>query len=104
MKNIAVLIPALNASETIGDVISGVTKHLSVERIIVVDDGSSDRTAAVAASLGARVVRHTSNRGKGAALQTGFDFFLETPYDALLTMDADLQHPPGCIPQFLTLY
>lgn len=104
MKEVAVLIPALNASETIGRVIAGVTRHIAVGRIIVVDDGSSDQTSSVATSLGVRVVKHTINRGKGAALQSGFDVFLQTPYDALLTLDADLQHPPEFIPDFIDQY
>ncbi len=104
MKKIAVLIPAYNASETIGGVISGVMKHVPVDRIIVIDDGSSDRTSLVAEKLGARVVKHTENRGKGAALQTGFDICLEWPFDAVITLDADLQHPPESIPDFFDLY
>jgi glycosyltransferase involved in cell wall biosynthesis len=104
MKKIAVLIPAYNASDTIGGVISGVMKHVPVEGIIVVDDGSSDQTSLVAEKLGARVVKHTENKGKGAALQTGFDICLESTFDAVITLDADLQHPPQSIPDFFNLY
>ena len=104
MKKIAVLIPAYNASETIGGVISGVMKHVPVERIVVVDDGSTDSTSLVAQKLGVRVVKHTENRGKGAALQTGFDICLASPFDAVITLDADLQHPPQSIPDFFNLY
>jgi glycosyltransferase involved in cell wall biosynthesis len=104
MKKIAVLIPAFNAFETIGGVISGVMEHVPVDQIIIVDDGSSDGTAHIAEKLGVRVVKHTENRGKGAALQTGFDYFLGSPFDAVITMDADLQHPPRSIPDFFKLY
>ena len=104
MKNIGVIIPAFNAGGTIGAVIAGVAKYISRENIIVVDDGSSDTTASVAASLDARVLRHTENKGKGAALQTGFDYLLQTTLDAVITLDADLQHPPDFIPQFTGLY
>ncbi len=104
MKNIGVIVPALNACKTIGAVVSGVAKHIHIENIIVVDDGSSDSTASVAASFGARVLAHPMNRGKGAALQTGFDFVLQTSLDAVITIDADLQHPPDFIPQFIGLY
>lgn len=104
MKKIAVLIPAYNASETIGGVISGVIQYVPAERIVVVDDGSSDRTSLVAEKLGARVVKHVGNRGKGAALQTGFDICLELQFDAVITLDADLQHSPQSIPDFFNLY
>lgn len=104
MKNIAVLIPALNASTTIGPLIAGIASYLPPENIIVVDDGSSDKTADIAASKGATVLKHTTNIGKGAALRTGFESLLQTPFAAVITMDADLQHPPVHIPKFIELY
>ena len=104
MKKIAVLIPAFNASATIAGVISGAMEHVPVERIIVVDDGSSDGTFLIAEKLGAHTLKHTVNKGKGAALQTGFDFFLTSPFDAVVTLDADLQHPPQMIPDFINQY
>lgn len=104
MKNIGVIIPAFNAGATIGAVIAGIAEYISSENIIVVDDGSSDKTASVAVSFGAQVLKHSVNRGKGAALQTGFDSVLQTMLDAVITMDADLQHPPDFIPQFTSLY
>ncbi len=104
MKNIAALIPAFNASGTIGAVVSGVAVYLPVENILVVDDGSSDKTSFEAVSLGARVLKHTTNRGKGAALRTGLEFALQASFDAVITLDADLQHPPEYIPQFIDLY
>jgi len=104
MKNIGVIIPAFNAEGTVGAVIVGVAKHINRENIIVVDDGSSDTTASVASSFGARVMSHPANRGKGAALQTGFNFIIQSSLDAVITLDADLQHPPEFIPQFTGLY
>ncbi len=104
MKNIGVVIPALNAAKTIGAVIAGVTKYIHSKNIIIVDDGSSDATASIVSSSGARLLTHTVNRGKGAALQTAFDYMLESPLDAIITLDADLQHSPDFIPQFAGLY
>jgi glycosyltransferase involved in cell wall biosynthesis len=60
----------------------------------VVDDGSSDDTALVAESAGAKVLRHAANRGKGAALLTGFRALVSEHFEAVVTLDADGQHPP----------
>ena len=85
-----VLVPAYNAGSTVGDVVAGiVAKGLPV---LVVDDGSTDDTAAKAQAAGATVLRHPQNRGKGAAIQTGFAYAQKLGAVALLTMDADGQH------------
>ncbi len=60
----------------------------------VVDDGSTDGTAEVARHAGAQVLQHTTNQGKGAALLTGFDALAQQGYEAVVTLDADAQHPP----------
>jgi len=73
--------------------------------VIVVDDGSHDRTAQLANALGATVVRHTENRGKGAALQSGLKAAFDQPrVQACITIDADGQHDPQFIPAFLDAY
>jgi glycosyltransferase involved in cell wall biosynthesis len=69
--------------------------------VLVVDDGSSDGTGRVAERCGADVVRHAVNRGKGAALLTGFQWALERGYQGVVTLDADGQHDPSEIPDFL---
>ncbi len=92
------LIPAWNEASRIGPIVEEARVHLPV---LVVDDGSTDGTAAVAEAVGATVVRHAENRRKGAALQTGFAWALEHGYDAVLTLDADGQHDPTEIPKFL---
>ena len=104
MKKIGVIIPAFNAERTVGAVIDGVKKHVAGENIVVVDDGSLDKTAEVSAAAHVRILSHSSNRGKGAALQTGFLFVLQSPFDAVITLDADLQHPPEFIAQFIDCY
>jgi glycosyltransferase involved in cell wall biosynthesis len=63
--------------------------------VVVIDDGSDDDSAAVAEQAGAVVLRHQGNRGKGAALQTGFAFAKARGAEAVLTMDADGQHDPA---------
>jgi len=98
MKVLA-LIPALNAERTLPRVLEDTRKQL--EPVIVIDDGSSDRTGDVARAGGAIVLRHDVNRGKGAALKTGFAWALEHGYDGVITLDADGQHLPSEIPKFL---
>ena len=99
--NTAAIIPALNAEAHIGEVIADVAKQLPVERVIVIDDGSTDGTAAVAGSAGATLVTHDVNRGKGAALKSGFDKAIEIGAEWIVTLDADGQHDPEEIPLFI---
>jgi len=98
-ERVIVLIPALNAEPSIGDVVRGCRE--SVETVVVIDDGSSDRTGEVARAAGAKVLRHEVNRGKGAALKTGFTHALENGFDGVITLDADGQHLPTEIPKLL---
>lgn len=92
------LIPAFDAESTLGPVVKAAQASLPV---VVVDDGSTDRTGEVAAKLGATVLRHPENRGKGAALKTGFSWALENGLDGVVTLDADGQHLASEIPRFL---
>jgi glycosyltransferase involved in cell wall biosynthesis len=97
-----ILIPALNAEPSIGAVIRDCKRI--VADVLIVDDGSRDRTAAVAREAGAEVVSHPVNRGKGAALKTGFAYALEHGFDLVLTLDADGQHLPREIPKFIAAH
>jgi len=92
------IIPALNAERSIGAVVRDC--KAVVRDVLVVDDGSADRTAEVAREAGAQVVSHPTNRGKGAALKTGFAYALEHGFDAVVTLDADGQHLASEIPKF----
>jgi len=92
------IIPALNAERSIGAVVRDC--KAVVRDVLVVDDGSADRTAEVARDAGAQVVSHPANRGKGAALKTGFAYALEHGFDAVVTLDADGQHLASEIPKF----
>ncbi len=97
-----ILIPALNAESSVGSVIRD-CKLVNAD-VLIVDDGSRDRTAAVALDAGAEVVSHGVNRGKGAALKTGFAYALEHGFDVVLTLDADGQHLPREIPKFIAAH
>ena len=94
-----VVIPAYNAGKSVGGVVKS-CMHV-MHDILVVDDGSIDDTGAAAKAAGAEVVRHPHNRGKGAALKTGFAWALEHGFDDVITLDADAQHLPDEIPKFL---
>jgi glycosyltransferase involved in cell wall biosynthesis len=98
-ERIVAVIPALNAERSIGEVIRGTRKEL--ESVIVVDDGSTDRTSAIARTNGATLLRHVVNRGKGRALKTAFAYALQNGFDGVITLDADGQHLPSEIPKLL---
>lgn len=96
---IPVIIPAYNAQRTVSRVVVDARRQL--EPVVVVDDGSRDSTGAVAEAVGATLLRHEQNRGKGAALKTGFAWALDHGAEAVITLDADGQHLPSEIPKFL---
>ena len=100
MKVIAV-IPARDAAATIGDVVRGLRRVLPSAEVVVVDDGSADATGDRAREAGAAVVRHDRNRGKGAALESGFGEALRRGADAVIALDADGQHDPAAAPGLL---
>lgn len=95
---ILALIPAYNEAILIAEVITKTSEFLPV---LVVDDGSSDDTAAKAEAAGATVLRQIPNQGKGAALRRGFSYALEHGYDAVLSLDADGQHDPAEAVKFI---
>lgn len=99
-----VLIPAYMEESRIASVIREVREFCPEAEIVVIDDGSADDTDAVAAEAGATVLDHVRNQGKGAALQTGFDYAREKGFDLAITLDADGQHAPSDIPAFLQAY
>jgi len=101
-KTIWAIIPAYNAESSVGEIIERTKKF--IPRVIVVNDGSTDRTEDVARNRGTEVVSLPSNRGKGFALRQGFGLALSNGCKAILTLDADGQHDPADIPNFLAAH
>jgi glycosyltransferase involved in cell wall biosynthesis len=98
-QNITVVLPAFNEEVSIGSIVL-LTRNYS-DNVIVIDDGSSDRTAAIARKAGAHVIVHEVNKGKGAALKTGFTAAAALGSDIIVTMDSDGQHNPAEIPKLV---
>ncbi len=98
-SNVSVLIPAFNEGEYIAEVVKGALR--SVSRVLVVDDGSGDQTVIVSNESGAEVICHPVNRGKGAALRTGFEALLADGSEAIVVLDGDGQHDPEELPAFI---
>ena len=96
---IVAAIPAYNEEKTIAKVVVRAMKY--VDKVVVVDDGSTDDTATIAEHLGAHLVRHKGNMGYGAAIQSCFSFARDLNSDALVILDADGQHNADDIPKIL---
>jgi glycosyltransferase involved in cell wall biosynthesis len=100
-RRVTALIPAYQEGPRIAAVVAGARRHLPV---LVIDDGSTDDTAARAEAAGATVLRQVPNAGKGAALRAGFAYALDHGADAVVTLDGDGQHDPSEIPGFLAAH
>jgi glycosyltransferase involved in cell wall biosynthesis len=101
VETILALIPGYQEGPRIAAVVEAARRHLPV---VVVDDGSTDDTAAQAEAAGATVLRQVPNAGKGAAIRMGFRHALEAGAVAVVTLDADGQHDPDEIPTFLAAF
>src|SRR5205809_379648 len=95
------IVPALNEEEAVGRVIDELRAFDPGFDIVVVDDGSTDRTAGIAADRGAHVLRLPFNLGIGGAVQTGYRFAFERGYDLAVQVDGDGQHDPAQLPAIL---
>ena len=98
MRTVAV-VPAYNEADTVGSVVDGTAGH--VDEVVVVDDGSTDGTPAVARDHGATVIEHTFNTGVGGAVRTGYRYAIDQDYDFVVQVDADGQHDPSQVPDLL---
>jgi len=96
-----VVIPAYNEAPRIAAVLGGIARALPSAQRVVVDDGSADDTRGVAHAAGARVLRHGTNLGYGAALQTAYKAALRGGAEVVIQLDADGQHDPECLPALL---
>ena len=98
MKTLAA-IPACNERKAIASVVMLSKEH--VDTVLVVDDGSTDKTALLAKLAGAEVIQHGTNLGKGAALVSALKWADKNDYDIIVFIDGDGQHDPGAIPTLL---
>jgi glycosyltransferase involved in cell wall biosynthesis len=101
---VAVLIPAYKAEASLPALLRELQAAQPALPVLVVDDGSPDRTAAVAVAAGAEVFSHLGNQGKGAALARGWDLLFRRGHQAVLCLDADGQHDPAEAGRFLELW
>ena len=95
-SNIIAAIPCFNEELFIGSVVLKTRDY--ADQVVVIDDGSTDRTSMVAEKAGAMVVRHGSNKGKSAAVSTAFEYARNAGCNVLVVLDGDGQHDPAYIP------
>jgi glycosyltransferase involved in cell wall biosynthesis len=101
LPRVLALIPVYNEEYHIAGVVTATRLQLPV---LVVDDGSTDESAARAKAAGVLVLRQSPNQGKGAALRAGFRYAIQNNFQAVITLDADGQHDPVEIPKFIDRY
>ncbi len=103
-RRLLVAIPCLNEAATIAEVVRAVPRQipgLTAVDVVVIDDGSTDNTGALAILAGAYVVRHTRNRGVGAAFQSALTYAISHGYDLMVNIDGDRQFDPQDIPKLV---
>ena len=99
-----ILIPVYNGAATLPELIARIQRTAPGVGILAIDDGSTDSSASVLETLGVQTINHPANRGKGEALRTGFAAVLDGPLDAIVHLDADLQHEPESLPEMFSAF
>jgi glycosyltransferase involved in cell wall biosynthesis len=100
MRKLAI-VPAYNEEGSVARVVAGLREHAPDFDVLVVDDGSTDRTGAAAEQAGATVIQHPFNLGIGGAVQSGYKYALRHGYDVAVQVDGDGQHDPSYIRMLL---
>jgi glycosyltransferase involved in cell wall biosynthesis len=95
-----VVVPAFNAAAYLPELLTRLRQYVCEEHLLIVDDGSTDDTLKILKENDVRYLSFPQNRGKGAALMAAFEYAIRHGYRSVLTIDADLQHPPEEIPRF----
>lgn len=101
MERLLVVVPALNEEASIGSVLQDIRTVVPDAGVLVVDDGSSDRTREIALAQGVDVVSLPFNLGVGGAMRAGFRFAVRHGYTQVIQVDADGQHDPSQIPMLI---
>ena len=102
MNRKVAIVPAYNEAAAIAKTVAEIRQNAPEFAVLVVDDGSTDATAELAAAAGALVVRLPYNLGIGGAMQTGYLYVFEHNFDVAVQIDADGQHDPSCVGDLLT--
>jgi glycosyltransferase involved in cell wall biosynthesis len=100
-RRVLIVVPAWNEAGSVADVVGEIRAKVPGADVLVVDDGSSDMTAELAAAAGALVARLPFNLGVGGAMRTGFRFAVENGYPVVVQVDADGQHDPAAVPDLV---
>ncbi len=103
IDRVLIVIPAYNVGQHLGELLDQIGNYISIDKVIVIDDGSDDDTADIGAKYSAKVISFEENHGKGIALRIGFNYSVAVDAEWIMTIDGDLQHDPSHIPDFFEM-
>ena len=99
---VGIIMPAYNEEQNIGSTLSQMPNNISDKmEVIVIDDGSQDKTVEIAQQYSTTIIRHPVNKGNGAAIQTGLDYCRDNNFEIVIIIDSDGQHEPRYIRHFI---